>query len=231
MNFAHPHLSPTQIQTMDWLAVLNAEQQAYVASTIEVTAAAPGDIVCRSGQQPTHWIGVVQGLVKMSENAANGRTVTFAGFPPGGWFGEGTLLEEGCYRYEIQSLQDSVLAQLPATVFHRLLRESIGFNQFLMRQFNKRLGQFIAYKAAEHTLPLEQQLARALVTLFDPGIYRSAPRKLKITQQELGYLVGTTRQQINQALQVLEQAHAARAGYGGVELLDFEKLRALCNVS
>ena len=160
MNFAHPHLSPAQIQTMDWLAVLNAEQQAYVASTIEVTAAAPGDVVCRSGQQPTHWIGVVQGLVKMSENAANGRTVTFAGFPPGGWFGEGTLLEEGRYRYEIQSLQDSVLAQLPATVFHRLLRESIGFNQFLMRQFNQRLGQFIAYKAAEHTLPLEQQLAR-----------------------------------------------------------------------
>ncbi|WP_066269989.1 Crp/Fnr family transcriptional regulator [Hydrogenophaga palleronii] len=219
------HLSSDHQLKIPWLPILATEHRSWVIQALQVSEATAGELVCRVGAEPTHWIGVLEGLVKMSGFAANGRTVTFAGFPSGGWFGEGTILKGESYRYEIQVLQPGLLARLPVTVFHRLLEESIEFNRFLMRQFNERLGQFIAYKAAEQTLGVEEQLARALCTLFDPVLYPAAAPVLRITQQELAYLVGTSRQQINQALGLLREAGAAEAAYGGVRLLDYQCLR------
>jgi CRP-like cAMP-binding protein len=224
---ASPPLTPAQERTIPWLATLEEPHRQAALSAMRVKQAATGDVVCRIGERPSHWIGVVEGLVKMSGYGANGRTVTFAGFPTGGWFGEGTILKGEAYRYEIQVLQPSVLAWLPVGTFQWLLAESIAFNRFLMHQFNERLGQFIGYKAAEHTLPTEQQLARALSALFDPTLYPAGGRVLKISQQEMAYLVGTSRQQINVALGLLREAGAAEAAYGGVRLLDYGRLREL----
>ncbi len=48
---------------------------------------------------------------------------------------------------------------------------------------------------------------------------------LRITQQELGYLVGLSRQRVNEALHALQQAGLIRVEYGGLRLLDLEGLR------
>jgi CRP/FNR family cyclic AMP-dependent transcriptional regulator len=70
----------------------------------------PGDYVCRVGRPVTYWFGVVDGLLKMSSDSADGQTMTFTGVPPGGWFGEGTALKREPYRYNIQALRRSVVA-------------------------------------------------------------------------------------------------------------------------
>ena len=36
--------------------------------------------------------------------------ITFTGVPPGGWFGEGTVLKHEPYRYNIQALRRSLVA-------------------------------------------------------------------------------------------------------------------------
>jgi CRP-like cAMP-binding protein len=77
--------------------------------------------MCRIGRPVTYWFGVVEGLLKMSNDNAQGHTITFTGLPPGGWFGEGTLLKREPYRYNIQALRKSVVAGLPIDTFHWLL--------------------------------------------------------------------------------------------------------------
>lgn len=215
---------PHHLQVIHWLQTLTPTERQWASATLRFTRARPGDVICRLGSTPTHWIGVVEGLVKMSGYAEDGRPVTFAGFPAGGWFGEGTILKQQAYQYEIQALQPSVLAWLPLGDFQRLLDESIHFNHWLMRQFNERLGQFIAWKAAEQTQTIDERLAQALSTLFDPALFPSAGDRLKISQQELAYLVGTSRQQINEALSRLRDAGAAEGEYGGVHLLNLQRL-------
>ena len=69
-----------------------------------------GDYVCRVGRPVTYWFGVIEGLLKMSNENAQGQTITFSGLPPGGWFGEGTVLKREIYRYNIQALRRSVVA-------------------------------------------------------------------------------------------------------------------------
>jgi DNA-binding GntR family transcriptional regulator len=48
---------------------------------------------------------------------------------------------------------------------------------------------------------------------------------LRITQQELGYLVGLSRQRVNEALKSLQAGGLIRVEYGGVRVLDLDGLR------
>ena len=45
------------------------------------------------------------------------------------------------------------------------------------------------------------------------------------TQQELAYLVGLSRQRVNEALRVLEDNQLIRIEYGGLRILDLHGLR------
>ncbi len=136
--------TPQELAGIPWLALLQPPEREVAVRNIKVGDAMPGDYVCRVGRPVTYWFGVVEGLLKMSNENAQGQTITFSGLPPGGWFGEGTVLKREIYRYNIQALRRSVVAGLPADTFHWLLDHSIGFNRFVMNQLNERLAQFIA---------------------------------------------------------------------------------------
>jgi DNA-binding GntR family transcriptional regulator len=48
---------------------------------------------------------------------------------------------------------------------------------------------------------------------------------LRITQQELAYLVGLSRQRVNEALAALQEQGIIRVEYGGLRILDLQALR------
>jgi CRP/FNR family transcriptional regulator, cyclic AMP receptor protein len=48
---------------------------------------------------------------------------------------------------------------------------------------------------------------------------------LRITQQELAYLVGLSRQRVNEALRALSAKGVIRVEYGGLRILDLAALR------
>ena len=188
--------------------------------------AQPGDYVCRIGRPVTYWFGVVEGLLKMSSDNAEGQTMTFTGVPPGGWFGEGTALKREVYRYNIQALRKSLVAGLPVDTFHWLLDHSIGFNRFVMNQLNERLGQFIAAREIDRMNNPDLRVARNLAALFNPVLYPGVGEVLRITQQELAYLVGLSRQRVNEALTALAARGLIRVEYGGLRVLDLAGLRS-----
>ncbi len=211
-----------------WLVRLAEPERARVVADLRVVDVAPGELVCRVGKPVTYWFGVIDGLLKMSNDSAGasgGIPITFTGVPPGGWFGEGTVLKGESYRYNIQALRRSVVAGIPAATFHWLLDRSIGFNRFVMNQLNERLGQFIAAREIDRLTQPDARVARSLAALFHPVLYPGVGEVLRITQQELGYLVGLSRQRVNEALTALQAAGAIRVEYGGVRVLDLDRLR------
>ena len=193
---------------------------------MKVSEALPGDLVCRTGRPVTYWFGVVDGLLKMSSDGADGQTMTFTGVPPGGWFGEGTALKREPYRYNIQALRKSVVAGLPVDTFHWLLDHSIAFNRFVMDQLNERLGQFIAAREIDRMTNPDARVARSLAALFNPILYPGVGQILRITQQELAYLVGLSRQRVNEALSTLQSQGVIRIEYGGLRVMNLEALRS-----
>jgi CRP/FNR family transcriptional regulator, cyclic AMP receptor protein len=219
--------NPTDFELagIPWLAFLDAKQRDRAVNEIDVTDAEPGDYVCRTGRPVTYWFGLVQGLLKMSSDNAQGQTITFTGVPPGGWFGEGTVMKREPYRYNIQALRKSTVAGLPVATFDWLLDNSIGFNRFVMSQLNERLGQFIAAREIDRMTNPDIRVARSLAALFNPVLYPGVGEVLRITQQELAYLVGLSRQRVNEALTNLSDQGTIKVEYGGLRVLDIHALR------
>ena len=219
---------PTQAELagIPWLAAMTEAEQALAIPRIVVGDAQPGDLVCRFGKAPTYWFGVVEGLLKMSTDNEQGYSVTFTGLPSGGWFGEGTALKREAYRYNVQALRNTTVAGLPLDSFHLLLDKSIGFNRFVMNQLNERLGQFIAAREIDRLGNPDVRVARNLAALFNPVLFPGVGEVLRITQQELAYLVGLSRQRVNVALQRLVTQGWIKVSYGGVRVLNLTALRS-----
>ena len=216
-----------ELDGIPWLGLLEAEARERAVATLVVGDAKAGDYVCRVGRPVTYWFGLVDGLLKMSADNAQGGTMTFTGVPPGGWFGEGTAVKREPYRYNIQALRRSVVAGLPIDTFHWLLDHSIPFNRFVMNQLNERLGQFIAAREIDRLGSPDVRVARSLAALFNPVLYPGVGQVLRITQQELAYLVGLSRQRVNEALAALQAQGLIRVEYGGLRVLDIDALRTL----
>jgi CRP-like cAMP-binding protein len=95
-----------------------------------------------------------------------------------------------------------------------------------MNQLNERLGQFIAAREIDRMTNPDIRVARSLASLFNPVLYPGVGEVLRITQQELAYLAGLSRQRVNEALNALEAQAVIRVEYGGLRVLDLQALRS-----
>ena len=215
-----------ELRGIPWLATLEGADRDTAAADLRVVEAQAGELVCRIGRPAAFWLGVIDGLLKMSNDSELGVPITFTGITSGGWFGEGTMLKHEDYRYNIQALRPSLVAGITVTTFDRLLERSIGFNRFVTMQINERLGQFIAAREIDRLTDPDTRVARSLGALFHPTLYPGVGSVLRITQKELGYLVGLSRQRVNRALNSLAAAGAIRIEYGGVRVLQLDRLRS-----
>ena len=212
------------LELSTWWSALDDQQRKHVECGIIVRRVGTDGYVCQRGETVTAWVGVIDGLVKVSNSDATGKSTTLAGVPSGGWFGEGSLLKDEPRRYDAIALRDSTVAYMPRDTFLWLLDISIPFNRMLIAQLNERLAQFIATLEHQRLLTPEARVARCLAQLFNPVLYPRRDSKVAISQTELGLLTGLSRQRANQALRTLEAAGLLKAEYGCVTVGSLERL-------
>lgn len=194
------------------------------AGVVEKTFKA-NEFICLRGDYFEYWIGVVTGLVRIGSVSRDGKAVSYTGLTAGAWFGEGTVLKNEARRYDVEALRDTRLAIMDRTTFLWLFENSVVFNRFLVRSLNERLGQFIALLEYGRMLDATARLARCIASLFNPILYPDVTRHLEITQEEIGAISGISRQNANRCLKTLEQEGLLRLEYGGVTIVDLERLR------
>ncbi len=208
-----------------WARSLSSLEMARVESDCFEQFVPRGGFVCKKGEVPDNWTGIIDGLVKINNSSPEGKSVTFAGVPTGGWFGEGSLLKDESRKYDVMALRDTRVARMPRATFEWLLEVSLPFNRFLLMQLNERLGQFIGLVENDRTLDIDTRVARCLAAMFNSHLYPGLEKVVQISQEEIGYLSGASRQRANQALQLLEREGLLRLDYGGIRVLDLEGLR------
>ncbi|WP_066456597.1 Crp/Fnr family transcriptional regulator [Castellaniella caeni] len=209
-----------------WFDLLDDAQQARVLRDTTIADIEAGTIIEHKGAIASAWIGVLDGLVKVSVGNADGKMASLTGVPSGGWIGEGSLLKREARKYDIIALRRSTIARLRGDTFNWLLDGSIPFNRFLLHQLNERVAQFIGKAEHDRLLAPDARVARCLAELFNPLLYPGNSTRLEITQEEIGYLARMSRQRTNQALRSLEAAGLLKVVYGAVEVLDLDGLKA-----
>ncbi len=213
------------LRRTSWARSLSAADFARAREgTIERFVPTAG-FVCRKGEPVEHWFGIIDGLAKMSSDWASGKTASYTGIAAGGWFGEGSMLKAEPRRYDVIALRDTRVACMKHETFHWLLDHGIPFNRFVINQINERLGLFIGLLESERLADIDARVARAIAALFHPVLQPGIESRIAISQGEIGYLAGVSRQRVNRTLRTLEQAGFLIAEYGGIRVLDLEGLR------
>jgi CRP-like cAMP-binding protein len=210
-----------------WMAGLTPEQAERVQRETLVRSFEPGATVCARGTPSMHWIGVVQGMLKIETITAGGKSASFIGVPAGSWVGEGAVIKGELRPYDVVAIRDSVVAFMPRATFLGLMQESHPFSGWLINQLNARLGHFIAMVQSLRLNDTKAQVAYCLASLFNPDLYPGTTRQLEISQEEIGRLSGVSRQIANRALHEMQDAGILRIGYGSIEVLDLPALWAI----
>lgn len=210
----------TMLRGSRWAAALSEEELNRVCRETQERRVAPGVHFVRAGMPCDHWVGVIEGMAKMSVSLPNGRESTFTAVSAGGWFGEGTLIKSEQWRYDAVAIRDSRIALMPRATFERLLHSNLRFSHSVLALMNARLSLFIGLAVFDRLLTADTRVARCLASLFDPDLYPRTGRFIKLSQDEIGLLAAVSRQRANRALHALERAGLVRIEFGGLTVLD-----------
>ncbi len=210
-------------------ALQPAEIDRLIDETFERQVPA-GGFVARMGQPVDHWIGVVEGLLKMSVTSPDGKVSTLTGINAGGWFGEGSLIKREPRRYDVVALRPSRVAMISHASFERLRATSLPFNHHLQHLMNARLSLFIGMLEYDRLLGTDARVARCVATLFNEDLYAETRAFVDLRQQEIALLCGVSRQRANVALRTLQDCGLIKVEPRGITVLDLGGLRSFAGV-
>ncbi len=217
------------LDTAPWMKDLTPEQALRVQHETLVRRYEAGATVAVRGAPSAHWIGVIEGMLKVENSNTGGKIATLTGVPEGAWIGEGAVIKGELRPYDLVALQDSLVALVPAATFHWLMSECRPFSVWLIHQLNARLGHFIALVQSLRLNDTQAQVAYCLASLFNRDLYPGTRPQLAISQEEIGRLAGVSRQIANRVLHEMQDQGYIRIGYGSIEVLDLAALQEMAS--
>jgi CRP-like cAMP-binding protein len=209
-----------------WARGLTPEEKSRVERETTSRVYPKRGTVFRAGDPSEHWIGVIDGLAKMTIVSAEGQATSFVAVGTGAWFGEGTVIRRGPRGYDGVVLRESELAFMPRATFMALLDRNITFARFIIDQLNERLRQFVGLAQRDRLLEPNARVALSLAALYNPLLSPGIESALVISQEEIAELSGLSRQRTNEALKHLEEKGLVRVQRVGLTILDLEGLQS-----
>ena len=208
-----------------WTRGLTPEERRRVEAETTSRIYPKGSYVFRQGEMVDYWIGVIDGLAKMSIVQADGTATSFVAVGPGSWFGEGSVLKRSPRGYDGIALRNCELAFMPRATFMALLDHNLAFNRFIIEQLNERLFQFVGLAQRDRLLDPNARVALTLASLFNPLLSPGIGEALVISQEEIAELAGLSRQRTNEALKFLGEKGLVRTERVGITVLDLKGLQ------
>jgi CRP/FNR family cyclic AMP-dependent transcriptional regulator len=213
---------PTQLRELELFQGLSADHLAQLnqllrasnqpAGTHFITAEQPGEVV----------YVLLEGTVKIYVSRADGREVILAFLGPGDTVGEMSLVDSAGRSANVVTTEPSRLLWMDRASFQSCLRSMAPLANNLVRLLSQRLRFANEQIQALCTLDVPGRVARQILALADrygrvpAGAVRPATGaaaapggevriQLRLTQSDLGEVVGASRERVNQAIVEFKQ--------------------------
>jgi CRP-like cAMP-binding protein len=165
------------------------------------------EVILRRGDASSGANIVISGRVRIGTMSEDGREVTLGVLGPGDVIGEMSVLDGEDVSADVTALEDCVLLFIERARFLRLLRGNADLCLRLLAVLCRRIRRANATVEDMALLDLGAKLARLLLRLAqDYG--KPAPRgiriEVKLSQKDLGTLVGSSREKVNKQLREWE---------------------------
>ena len=213
-----------------WFQGLPDDVIEQMISDAKVKSFTDGQYLYRSGDEPDGLYAILQGAVVAEINSKEGKCAVLGILEKGSWLGETSLFDGSPRPSDTVVRGGAQLLFIPRDRFQALLDAQPRLYRHFIRQVCKRYRS--AFRLLEASLigSLPERLAIRLMDLATGySEYRvgASGVTLKVSQEELALLAGTTRQRINQELKIWEKTGWVSLGYGTITIHDCGTLEGL----
>ncbi len=193
-----------------------------------------GQILFRKGDPGRQLYGVVEGRLKVYTSGSDGKEVVFGLADPGEMIGEIALLDSNPRSATVVAVAPSELLVLDRRDFLPFLERHPQVAVRLAELLAERLRRLSELTEDSVLLAMRSRLAKKLIALAR-AYGKPAPDgtriEMKLSQQALGDMVGTSRESINKQLRAWKKAGLVTSLKGFVTIHDFDGLETLANYS
>jgi CRP-like cAMP-binding protein len=205
-----------------WLANLPDDVIAEAAACGSLRRYEDGELVHARGDAPDGFYTIASGSVRFSRATADGHTTTLSVMERPNWFGEISMFDGLPRTHDGHAAGPAVLLFHARTDFQRLLMRHPAIYERFTRMLALRLRATFDLVEEAAVAPLALRLARRLLELaqLQPSLMSGATfpqgREVPLTQEELGHLLGKSRQSIAKQLRLWEADGLVQTKYGRV---------------
>lgn len=211
-------------------AGLDARQLDTLASLAVRKKLRARDVVLRKGDPALQIYVILRGRLKTITSGGEGRNATFSIMGPGEVFGEVAVLDGEPRSATITALEPCELVVIQRNDFFHFLERAPQAAIKLLEVLARRLRRLSERVEDTAFLEVPGRLAKQLVRLAERYGQKHGPNvriELKLSQQELGDLVGATRESVNKQLRAWVADGIMEQSTGKLVVLDLEALRAI----
>jgi CRP/FNR family cyclic AMP-dependent transcriptional regulator len=214
-----------------WLfSELEDGELAQIARVSRERACRGGEVLVRQGESSGELFTVAQGRLRVISTSPEGEEVLLSVIGPGEVFGELALLDDLPRSATVSAIEACRLLVVPRASFRPLLLQMPSLGLRLLQVMAGHVRRLSSRTEDVTNLDVRTRLAKTLLDLAErfgvPGARRTVRITMRFSQQELGRLVGATREMINKCLGELARARVVRHERGVLTILKPEALRA-----
>lgn len=224
------------LRSIPLFSELTDEQLAGVAALAEVRLYPARKVVVSQGEIASALFGIAHGRLKVSSCGPDGKDTVLGIMGTGEVFGEVALLDGGVRSATCTTIEPCELLVVDRAQFMELLESSPGIAVKLLLVLAQRLRRLSQRSEDAAFLDVPSRLARSLLDLATRfGEHQRAPSTgiviaLKLSQQELGDLVGATRESVNKHLSDWTRQGFLNSRDGRLVISDIESVRRIARV-
>jgi CRP/FNR family cyclic AMP-dependent transcriptional regulator len=156
------------------------------------------EVVFHQGAKADAMYYLQSGNVKLVVEAKNGKKAVLAILRKGDLFGEGCLGRESLRTCSAMAIQPSTLARVTRAAIVRIIQQEPAFAKLFIAYLVARIGRIEEDIVDQIFSSSEKRLARLLLLLANFGSQsRPEPVLIKISQETLAEMIGTTRSRVS----------------------------------
>lgn len=210
----------------DFLNGLSDEIRSEVDKYSTERKVASGSAFYRQGDDSIEIYQLLEGSVKLCNYTIDGREIVSAEFRPGDWLGEMGVIDGSCRVSHAVAIQDCIVRVLAKRHFDRLTDTYPVIAKQLNVMLCRRLRMAWLMREESSSLTMHQCLARAIHRLsYSHGHEcENRGRYIAFSQEELGRMLGVSRQSINKGLKLLVDEQLIEHSYGKIYIKDIDAL-------
>ncbi len=208
-------------------AFSNADLE-QLSVSLRVQKTGDKQVLFRKGDEGTALYIIKKGKIKIVLPSRAGEEVILAIFSEGDFLGEMSLLDQKPRSADAVAMQSCEVYVLSRSDFLSFLRKHEDAIKCVLSCLSDRLRRTDNLLEDASFLTVPAKLAKKLIELgkeFGVTEKNTVRIGLKLTQQDMADLVGTTRESINKELKVLRDKGLVSTERGHIQLLDLERLK------